>query len=231
MRGSGDYGPKAYVPPGWSSSVLWWKFDTASTNPVIDYSALGTSTGYIFGATAVNSSWNTNGYYNLTNGPYIRTYGTDVGGTASNYTYALWIRPGAASTQMGIFHSRVLGTDVYGLRFGTAATNISALAGNNSTAFTPTNSCNVGFWHRLVVVKGGTSASNTTVYIDGSNAAMSTVALPAFSIKTFWALSGANGAAAGQGSYDDALIITGYTWSASEVLNDYNAGRSIAPVP
>lgn len=90
-----------YFPPGYSQSLIWWKFDsTSTTNFIADYSAAGTNTAFVFG---IGTNWSftnncmtvdpkldasgTGNYaFPISQGNYCVPYMT-------NFTISIWVRP------------------------------------------------------------------------------------------------------------------------------------------
>jgi hypothetical protein len=223
-------GPTTYVPPGWAQSVLWWKFDTAATNPVIDSSAYGLNTGYRVGT---KMSW-TDGCWSFTNAPYIRTFASNIANEVVPVTLALWMNIRTEEAYDGFFFSRsaASGAAYAGFR-NNAVPNVGYLEARQNSAAgiaNPTNTpaYSTGAWYRIVYV--GTT-SNKMLYSNG--VLLTNLTSGQFSLSTtggFWALPADTYANRfGDGLFDDPYICTGYAWTASDVLKDYNQGRSRAP--
>jgi hypothetical protein len=216
-------------PPGWETSVLWWKFDESSTNLIKDYSASGKATGYVVGT---RLSWS-NGWFSFTNNTYVRAYGSNLTqGGAAKYTVAVWWQPripnGASD---GIFFCRngSPGAGAYsGFRYIGSLTNIefrSAVANNlylSGTSF-PTNEL-----YRLVVARASTT--ERVFYVNGVSNEATGLPSALVDLTSSWAApADYTMTRYGNGWIDDAYITTNYVWSAAEAAADYAKGRSLAP--
>lgn len=227
---------RAWTPPGWSSSILWWKFDGTDTNSIQDYSVSGTNTGFqMTVSNAPSRSILQYGYmfpetrFSLASNNTTVSYAQNIGAsTPSNKTMAIWVSTlrGANSTYYcaGTTNSSAI------VQASSAVYSNFFLSGSSST-YVITN-YTLDAWHRLVEVFSNGIAY---VYCDGVLATSGVYnALNGISPSAGSALANARP----DGSYSrilqgfiDDFYITSYLYTPSDVSSDYLHGRSVSDNP
>lgn len=219
----------SYTPPGYSQSLLWYKFSgTVDTNNIVDSSPSGNNgflvmsssaaTNYSFADSAFQPDPNASDAY-----AYIQTYSNSFTLGSTN-TFAAWVYLTGRQSggYEGILFSRLpysLGLNVYdptSQNYGCYYGAVASVSANNAVT---SNS-----WVRIVAVKTG---ARGIYYVNGvaskTNSTLGTTSLTA--TNAFRVGIDVSGNRVFRGKLDDVYLTT-YPFTASDVLSDYNAQRS-----
>lgn len=161
----------AYVPPGWSTSFSWYKFDGTDTNNIPDYSAVGTNSLYAFLVGTNTAGWTLSGGEFSVRGSYNMALKSRYNAPANvtQATIYAWARVDQIVNYAG--HFRVFGTYNYGF------SSTRPIAYWRDTSLDQGVNLSTGVWHHLCLVHEGNGASK--YYIDGVQKASGNLAATA----------------------------------------------------
>lgn len=220
-----------YQPPGWSKSLVWWKFSETSGTNIADYSKTGTNTGYVVQRDAdwgySEGSFVTALVSNTPNA-YVMSRSLTLLNGETNATFSAWTKVRDFGTSSGIACFRQSGGVLTGLAFTTSTNRAGAYWGSSGYVLRePLPYRSAGTWDNITAVKSG--ESNMVLYINGVSVSTNSAVVPVgknFSAAlavprdefSAWAREYV-------GSVDDVYITT-YPFTPADVYSHYLQGRS-----
>jgi hypothetical protein len=150
-----------------------------------------------------------------------------------DFTIAMWMRTSSAVSTVVMYNDTAwLNNNRWGFRMNVSTAHKMTFQIGNNDSVVSTTSLDDGAWHRIVVTREGTGATDMKMYIDGNTTPEDTGdGNEDLNNGTTLTIGGNSSTQCYDCDLDEIIIIKGTAWGTSDVTADYNSGSGVSYSP